>query len=328
MYVKLTNRDSNHNGFQYKEGPNWCDDFDPEAECDKGLYFTDLENWWRWCSYGHSEMCWIWDVEPLSQVIIEDAKIGKYKAHGIKISNRRYIYDLVSADMLNKIVKHNCFYPKNLLPKLSKNPNRICNLVINLFDNGIVYNIPEFELTDFWRDQVLKGKLKKSKNCVLTENIRLEPVLQLIVVSLNPDNIKIIFNPTIQAKELAILQDPKIIRYFKVNELDEKTQDICAIMDPCYLIKSNSPGVDNVLKCISFNKSIPIGSIKLHPDEQLKLVNIDAKYIKYLADPTEQAQLAAVNVQGTLLMYIKNPTKEVKLAAIKQSPLARRFAKV
>lgn len=54
QYFKITNKDENHHGFQYKEGLNVLDKpFDEQGYCvPGGLYFTDAKHICEFLSYG------------------------------------------------------------------------------------------------------------------------------------------------------------------------------------------------------------------------------------------------------------------------------------
>ena len=54
MYFKITNKEENHNGFQYFDGLNiLVDEFIESGSCVKGgLYFTDINNIFKFLNYG------------------------------------------------------------------------------------------------------------------------------------------------------------------------------------------------------------------------------------------------------------------------------------
>ena len=82
-YIKLTCRDNNHNGLEFKEGLN----IDPASH---GIYFTDIENWTDWIEYGGKIMYRMWDCEPVGEII--EITIGKYRTKSIILSNHRRIW--------------------------------------------------------------------------------------------------------------------------------------------------------------------------------------------------------------------------------------------
>lgn len=95
-FYKLTTEDNRHNGFEYKEGLNICPDWDPDATCSMGLYFTDSENWYNWVQYNDKKMFWIWDCEPLNGEFVRESR-GKYKAAKIILTNRRTIKEYLQS---------------------------------------------------------------------------------------------------------------------------------------------------------------------------------------------------------------------------------------
>ena len=93
VFVKLTNKDCIHNGYEYREGINIIDEpFNNEKICDKGgLYFCRQKDFAKWIEYNDNHMYWIWDV-----VILDDAKIvdmdDKLKTDKFILSNKRCIW--------------------------------------------------------------------------------------------------------------------------------------------------------------------------------------------------------------------------------------------
>lgn len=88
-FVKLTNGDENHNGFQYTTGLNV--DMHPmdENECvPGGLYFTQISKKRKWAHYGGQCMCFIRRVE-----VPDDARVyaydNKFKADKIILGERQ-----------------------------------------------------------------------------------------------------------------------------------------------------------------------------------------------------------------------------------------------
>jgi hypothetical protein len=93
-FVKLTNHECNHNGFQFKEGLN--EDilkFDSREKCGAGgLYFCNYKDFGIWTEYNKSVMKYIWDV-----TIMDDAKVvvmdNKIKCNKFILSNKRSIWN-------------------------------------------------------------------------------------------------------------------------------------------------------------------------------------------------------------------------------------------
>jgi hypothetical protein len=98
-YYKVTNKDENHNDFQYKDGLNVDSipfNSDPNESCvPGGLYFTDLDHVIKFLNYG----CWIREVKiPKDAKVIEDPNGNKWRADkiilGKKYSFEEYIKEL------------------------------------------------------------------------------------------------------------------------------------------------------------------------------------------------------------------------------------------
>ena len=99
-YVKLTNKECCHNGFQFHEGLN-IDilPFTPYGYCEPGgIYFTTPDNIWIWLHYNDQTIFYIWDV-----TLPDDAQVyhqkAKSKADKIILSNRKTLYDFFSDNL-------------------------------------------------------------------------------------------------------------------------------------------------------------------------------------------------------------------------------------
>lgn len=93
-FIKLTNIECIHNDFKFNEGLNIDTIPITKKECDPGgIYFTTLENIYKWLRYNGKQMYYAWDIE-----IPEDAIVYHYsdksKADKIILSNCRPIYEL------------------------------------------------------------------------------------------------------------------------------------------------------------------------------------------------------------------------------------------
>ena len=106
MYFKITNKEENHNGFQYVDGLNILkDEFnnDPDQSCCKGgLYFTDAANIFKFLNYGIylREVMLVTDNPNFKMV---KDKIGdKWRANMIILDKR---YDLFNVDTFKYLVE-------------------------------------------------------------------------------------------------------------------------------------------------------------------------------------------------------------------------------
>ena len=85
-FYKILTRDLVHNGYQYIDGINICQQqFNPKGECSRGgLYFTELNKILIWLSY-YQHLTYIVKVEILddSQIYVEK---DKFKANNFSIN--------------------------------------------------------------------------------------------------------------------------------------------------------------------------------------------------------------------------------------------------
>ena len=120
-YYKLTTEEKNHNDYEYKLGLN---------ENKDGLYFTDEHNWTRWIEYDDKIMYWIWDCNPIGEILDFN---GKYKAPGIVLSNPRCIFN--TPDLVKTLI-NKCGWAL----KYIKNPSEEIQLeYVEKFGWGIKY---------------------------------------------------------------------------------------------------------------------------------------------------------------------------------------------
>lgn len=88
-FVKLTNKEENHNNFQFQDGLNIDNiPFNPNGSCSKGgIYFIEEQNIGKWTQYGTYIMYYVRDV-----IIPNDAKVyvekDKFKADKLILSVR------------------------------------------------------------------------------------------------------------------------------------------------------------------------------------------------------------------------------------------------
>ena len=78
-FFKITNKNENHNGYQYKNGLNILDKpFEKEGSCVKGgLYFTSVEYIFKFLDYG----CYLREIKlPKDCQWIKDPEGDKFRA--------------------------------------------------------------------------------------------------------------------------------------------------------------------------------------------------------------------------------------------------------
>ena len=95
VFVKLTNQEEIHNGFQFQTGLNVDRiPFNPMGYCQPGgIYFCSIEKLYQWLYYNQQPMCYVRLV-----TIPDDALIwvqeNKFKADRMILSERQKIVDL------------------------------------------------------------------------------------------------------------------------------------------------------------------------------------------------------------------------------------------
>ena len=106
MYFKITNPTENHNGFQYSDGLNVLKDkFDDDPNrscCSGGLYFTNIENIFKFFNYGIYLREVTLPTENPDFQIIKDPSGDKWRANMIIMGNR---YDLSNVDTFKYLVE-------------------------------------------------------------------------------------------------------------------------------------------------------------------------------------------------------------------------------
>lgn len=90
-YYKLTNKESTHNGFQFREGLNTdIHEWNPESVF--GIYISNLENLPFWFD-SNGPMEFIWDVSFPKHVAMKTESYS-LKCHSIILANKRRISDM------------------------------------------------------------------------------------------------------------------------------------------------------------------------------------------------------------------------------------------
>lgn len=120
------------------------------------------------------------------------------------------------------------------------------------------------------------------------EDFNIEPTEEMKMTAVQQDGnaISWIKNPSIEVQVAAVEQDPWSIRHIN-NPSDE-------------LIYKAVGESAHILRPLMYDVSPPV---KLSPELQLKLVERDSECIKYMRDPTEEAQITAYKDNPMLLTY-------------------------
>jgi hypothetical protein len=105
-YYKLTVKNNIHNGFEFKEGSNKdINDFNPMQLEAGGFCFTDEEYWHFWVEYNGKVMYWLWECEPIDDVVRFESC---YKTHKFILKNKVCIWELYQL----KLIKWSSHYIK------------------------------------------------------------------------------------------------------------------------------------------------------------------------------------------------------------------------
>ena len=106
MYFKITNAAENHKGFQYSDGLNVLQEKfndDPNKSCcSGGLYFTDIENIFKFLNYGIYLREVILPTENPDFKKIKDPSGDKWRANMIILGKR---YELSNVDTFKYLLE-------------------------------------------------------------------------------------------------------------------------------------------------------------------------------------------------------------------------------
>jgi hypothetical protein len=104
VYFKITNREENHYGFQYKDGLNILDgELDnSNLGCSReGLYFTDIKNIFKFLSFGvYLREVYLPTNDPKLRVILDKSR-DKWRANMIILGPK---YDLLDVDTFRYLI--------------------------------------------------------------------------------------------------------------------------------------------------------------------------------------------------------------------------------
>src|SRR5690349_5275845 len=99
IYYKITNKDENHNGYQYYDGLNILDKpFEKDGSCvSGGLYFTSIKHIFKYLSYG----CYLREIKlPNDCQWMMDPEGDKFRADKLIFVNRYELADPKTFQML------------------------------------------------------------------------------------------------------------------------------------------------------------------------------------------------------------------------------------
>jgi hypothetical protein len=315
-YVKLTAKDNKHYDFIYREGLNCDTKLLNYKECESGgLHFTDIENWTYWINYNDSEMYWIWDCEPVGEILNFGEK-RKYKAQGIVLRNPKCIWDYPIFQL--EIVKRYGYYIKNI-----SNPLEIIQLEAVKQDGGFINYIKN-------PTNLVQLKAVENDGCAIKYISNPSEEVQLVAVKKHGLAIKFIKNPTNYVKETA--------KSFYQNNYNNSINIQLIMTDFIEYNLTEELKIDSVKKDGNLIKYI------IHPSENIQLAAVkqnglaidyislcfnkdvyDDGWVRYV--PSEAVQLAAVKQNGLSIICIKNPSDKIKLAAIMQNEYCIKYIK-
>lgn len=99
IYYKITNKDENHHGYQYKDGLNILEEkFQKQGSCvPGGFYFTTIEHISKYLNFG----CYLREIQ-LSQEsqVIQDPDGDKYRTDKIILGNKYKLSNVKTFEML------------------------------------------------------------------------------------------------------------------------------------------------------------------------------------------------------------------------------------
>ena len=105
-YYKITNKDENHYGFQYKDGLNVLiepfNDDPYDSCCAGGLYFTDIEHVPGFADYG----CYLREVflpkDDPDFKMVKDMSGGKWRANKLILGQRYNLWEVATLELLRE----------------------------------------------------------------------------------------------------------------------------------------------------------------------------------------------------------------------------------
>ena len=104
MYFKITNATENHHGFQYSDGLNVLkekfNDNPDDSCCAGGLYFTNVENIFKFLNYGIYLREIILPLENPDFRMIKDPRGDKWRANMIILEKRHDLSNVATFQYL------------------------------------------------------------------------------------------------------------------------------------------------------------------------------------------------------------------------------------
>ena len=282
-FVKLTNKEENHNGYQFKDGLNIDTiPFNTKKECSAGgIYFCEFNNFVEYLNYGYNHMHFMRNV-----VISDDAQVfeepnGKYKSDKIILLDKSVIFE--NKEICLEAVRQNgckLQYVKEQTPE-------ICLVAVR--QNGCALMFVKDKTPELCLDAIRQDgyALKYVKHQT--------PVICLEAVKQYGYALQYVKEQTLELCLEAVRQNGDALQFVK-----KQSPEICLVA-----VKQNEFALDYVK-----NQT---------PELCLIAVRRDGLALQYVKEQTPKICLVAVQQNGYALQYVTNQTPEICLAAVQQN---------
>jgi hypothetical protein len=334
VFVKLTNLDENHNGFQFRTGLNVDDiKFDPSGSCKAGgLYFCEWKKVGQWIEYGNKQ-CMYWrkvTIPDDTQVYIEP---DKFKADKFVLSDRQKIWD--NEEICTMAVS----YDGNYLCHIDHQTVQMQLLAVRTSISCIQYahnpSVEVYEAAVSYHGRSLRHITNPShKLCELavqSDGLALEfvknqteKICELAVMQ-NPKALSFVYKQTDKICELAVQRDGSALQYVM-----QQTPHICelAIHNEAHALRYVNQQTDDL--CETAIKKCPSALFWVHHQTEHLCelaVQRDGEALKYVLKQTQTPRICelAVAQNGSAIRFVRNPTKELCLLALKKNSGVRRL---
>ena len=213
QFVKLTNIDENHNGYQFKDGLNVDTiPFSTQRDCSPGgIYFCRIDNFVKYLKYGTKTMHFIRFV-----TIPDDAKVfqehDKYKSDKIILSERYNIFE--NEKICLEAVKQN----SGVLKYIEHQTPEMCLIAVQKDGHALQY------VKEQTHDLCLIAIRQNSGALEYVKDQTSE--LCLIAVRKNGYNLEFVKNQTPEICLAAVKQKGCALQYVKDQD---QTHDLCLI---------------------------------------------------------------------------------------------------
>ena len=285
VFVKLTTKSENHNGYQFLTGLNIDNiPFHPEGECTPGgIYFCLMEKMPLWLNYGHEPIIYarLVKIPNDAQVWVED---DKFKADQIILEERQKTVDL----------------------EIWKDP-KYCLQAVK--QNGYALQFVKEQTVEMCLAAVQYGwALRFVKEQT--------PEICLAAVKQSGNAFQFVKEQTVDICLAAVKQNG-----LALQDVKEQTAEICLAavqQNGCALQYVNEQTMKICLAAVQQN-----GYALKFVDEQtveicLVAVQQNGRALESVKEQTAEICLAAVQQNGRALKYVQEKTAEIQIAADQQ----------